>query len=199
MNGPPVDCFLVVLDESQHYFVLLPPPSGVDHIIDFTASEDPSLPPNTSNSPGIRIHQRTYHVQLKKNPDAAIKAPAAYLTNCGPDFDYVLRRTAWADPELATAARKQPTQLQPKKKRNKTTNLFGETIGRLHLAKQNVDHMGGRKAKALSRAEQAEKMEERAAVEADLEREKHQEGDEFASTFGFRQEEDAVKSSQRKN
>jgi len=165
MNGR---YFVVVLDESQHYFVLLPTAPGVDHIIVFTASEDPSLPPNTSSSPGIRIHQRTYHVQLKKNPDTAVKAPAAYLTNCGPDFDFVLRRMAWADPELAAAARKQPTQLQPKKKKNKSTNVFGETIGRLHLSKQNVDHMGGRKAKALRRAEQAEKMEERAAVEADL-------------------------------
>lgn len=165
--------------------------TGVDHIIVFTAAEDPRLPPHSNNNsnPALRIHQRTYHVQLKKNPDAAVKAPAAFLSPCGPDFDYVLRRTAWADPELAAAARQQPASLKARKKKNQSTNLFGETIGRLHLERQNVDHMGGRKVKAIRRAEQAEKKEERAALEDDLEREKEAMGQEFASTFGFAEEE----------
>ena len=129
-----------------------------------------SLP--VAASPVVRIHQRTYFVQLKKNPVAG--TPAAYLTPCGPDLDFVLRRTAWADPELAAAARKQPTGTQARKKKNRSSNLFGETVGRLHLAKQNVDKLGGRKAKALRRAEKAERDEERAALEADLEQEKQQ-------------------------
>jgi ribosome production factor 2 len=145
--------------------------TGIDHIIVFTAAQDPRLA-NASNSsaPVVRIHQRTYFVQLKKNPTVNVKTPAAYLTPCGPDFDFVLRRTQWcADPEVAAAARRQPNRRRSKK--NKTTNLFGETVGRLHLEKQNVDRLGGRKSKALRRADKAEREEERAAIEADLERE----------------------------
>jgi len=127
-------------------------------------------------------------VQLKKNPDASATAPAAYLTHCGPDLDLVLRRTAWADPALFTAARQQPAALAraAKRKKNQSTNVFGETVGRLHVAQQKVETMGGRKAKALRRAEQAERQEERAAVEADLEQEKEEMGQEFQSAFGFR-------------
>lgn len=176
--------------------------TGVDHIIVFTAAEDPSLPQNTSSGGngttaaaapgGVRIHQRTYHVQLKKNPDASVSAPAAYLTNCGPDLDLVLRRTAWADPALHTAARQQPAALRAatKKKKNQSTNAFGETVGRLHLVPQNVQHRGGRKAKALRRAERAERHEERAAIEADLAREKEAMGQEFESAFGFPEADD---------
>ena len=161
-------------------------------MIVFTAAEDPSLVPagtttttSSSSSTAIRIHQRTYHVQLKKNPNPSSRTPAACLTACGPDFDYRLRRTAWADPERYRAARpktsgnKGPNKI---KKKNQTTNVFGETIGRLHLEVQNVDRMGGRKAKALRRADQAEKQEERQAIEHDLEREKEELGRELVST-----------------
>ena len=157
-------------------------------MIVFTAAEDPSLVPpgtttTTSSSTGIRIHQRTYHVQLKKNPIPTTRTPAACLTACGPDFDYLLRRTAWADPERYRAARPNTSGKGPKqiKKKNQTTNVFGETIGRLHLEVQNVDRMGGRKAKALRRADQAEKQEERQAIEHDLEREKEELGRELVS------------------
>jgi ribosome production factor 2 len=162
--------------------------TGIDHIIVFTAAED-NRTVTPSAAPIIRIHQRTYHVQLKKNPVAGAKTPAAYLTASGPDMDFVLRRTAWAAPELAAAARKQPFAVKRSavKKKNQSTNLFGETIGKLHLDKQNVDKMGGRKAKALRRAEQAEKQEERAAVEQELEREQQEIAQEFKNAFGFEQ------------
>ena len=166
--------------------------AGIDHIIVFTAAEDPSRLHSNSTTPtpttgaGIRIHQRTYHVQLKKNPDSSTRTPAACLIPCGPDFDYVLRRTAWADPERYRAARPSSgsnANKKKSKKKNQSTNLFGETIGRLHLVPQNVDRMGGRKAKALRRADQAEKQEERQAIENDLERENKEElGPELVST-----------------
>lgn len=161
--------------------------TGIDHIIVFTAAED-----TRNSSPAaqvVRIHQRTYHVQLKKNPVAVNheKTPAAYLTPSGPDMDFVLRRSAWANAEMAAAARKQPFSIKRAavRKKNKSTNLFGETVGRLHLEKQDVDKMGGRKAKALRRAEKTEKAEDRAAVEMELEREGKELGAEFKSTFGF--------------
>ena len=72
-----------------------------------------------------------------------------------------------------------------KKVKNHSTNIFGETIGRLHLTKQDVDKMGGRKSKALRRAEKTAAQEEKDAIEADLNREKEEIDDEFEQTHGF--------------
>lgn len=138
-------------------------PTGLDHVIVFTAATVP-------DTQTTMIHQRTYFLQLKKDPNGS-STPVPLLENCGPDLDYVLRRTQWAVPELASAARKLPEGLKAKKRKNKSTTIFGETVGRLHLTKQDLDHMGGRKVKALRRHEKMEKEEERAAIEKELENE----------------------------
>ena len=70
-------------------------------------------------------------------------------------------------------------------RKNQTTNIFGETIGRLHLERQNIEKSGGRKVKALRRAEQTERNEERMAIENELEQETKEIDTEFQSTFGY--------------
>jgi ribosome production factor 2 len=175
--------------------------SGLDHIIVFTAAS-PTMQATTSLKDAntkIQIHQRTYHMQLKKNPNPSSDGssiPLACLTSSGPDLDFVLRRTSWADKELASTSRIQPRSAASKNKRdssssvrsrkkNQSTNLLGETIGRIHLKKQDVDKIGGRKVKALRRAEKAERLEEQMAVENDLAHESEAIGKEFQTTFGF--------------
>jgi ribosome production factor 2 len=98
-----------------------------------------------------------------------------------------VRRSAWAAAELATAARQQPHAIKRASvvKKNQSTNVFGETLGRLHLEKQVVEKMGGRKAKALRRAEQAARAEDREATEVELQREGQELDAEFQSTFGL--------------
>lgn len=155
--------------------------SGLDHILMFTLAAAPVS--GTDNTTQVLLHQRTYFCQLKK--DAASPTPVPYLQNCGPDLDMRLGRTQWAEPDLYKAARQQPAQLKRKKVKNQSTNLFGERIGRLHLSKQNVDTMGGRKVKALRRAEKAVAAEENEAVEKELAQEKETIDQEFQQTFGF--------------
>lgn len=72
-----------------------------------------------------------------------------------------------------------------KKKKNQTTNLFGETLGRLHLEKQNIDNRSGKKAKALRLAERLEQDEERTAIESELGKEGEEMDSEFQRTYGF--------------
>ena len=155
--------------------------SGIDHLIAFFAV--------TTTENGMEqtmVHQRTYFCKLKKNPNNTnSKTPVPLLLPCGPDMDFTLRRTQWAEPDLFKASRKQPRELRKKKTKNQSTNVFGETIGRLHLEKQNIDKMQGRKSKALRRAEKLEAEEEKAAIEKELEREKEHLSSEFQQSFGF--------------
>lgn len=96
-----------------------------------------------------------------------------------------VRRTQFASPDLWKLAMKQPAGVKAKKKKNQTTNIFGETIGRLHLEKQDIDSKTGKKSKALRLAEKLEKDEERAAVESELGREGEEMSSEFKQAYGF--------------
>ena len=82
-------------------------------------------------------------------------------------------------------AMKQPAGVQAKKKKNQTTNIFGETIGRLHLDRQDIDSKTGKKSKALRLADRIEKQEEKAAVESELGREGAEMSNEFKQAYGF--------------
>ena len=69
---------------------------------------------------------------------------------------------------------KQPKQNKVKKQKNQSTNVFGEKIGKLHLEKQNLDHIRGKRSKALRvasklEAEEATKLQQdKADLEAAL-------------------------------
>ena len=159
---------------------------GLDHIMVFTLTEKM----NVSNTNTIKtIHQRTYFCKLKKNPNGdGSNTPLPFLTPCGPDLDMVVRREQLASQDLWRAAVKQPTATKKKKVKNQSTNIFGETIGKLHIEKQDIDKMQGRKSKALRRAHKAEKEEERAAVEQELGQEEKELGQELRRDFGFEDE-----------
>lgn len=160
--------------------------SGLDHIMVFTAAISGKTA--VTNEPKILIHQRTYFCKLKKDPKNTSGAPLPYLIPSGPDLDFQLRRTQWAEPDLAKASRKLPDVIRKQHyhllsggkkygKKNQSTNLFGETLGRLHLEKQVVDgHAIGRKSKALRRAEKLAHQEEQDLIEDELQREQQQEG-----------------------
>lgn len=144
--------------------------SGLDHIIVFTAAAASSS--SSSSEHGTFIHQRTYFCKLKKGDNST--APVPHLTPCGPDFDFQLKRTQWAEPDLYKAARQQPKALKKRSTKNQSTNLFGETLGRLHITKQKVDQRQGRKVKALRRAEKLQAEQELEALEGELQREERE-------------------------
>lgn len=150
--------------------------SGIDHLLVFVVTK----------APEIVVHQHTYFCKLKKDPsNPSSTVPVPYLVPCGPDMTMKVRRTQFADSDLWKASMKQPQGMKKKKTKNQSTNVFGEVIGRLHLEKQDVEKMGGRKSKALRRAEKAAAEEERQAVEGDLQREEQALNDEFQQTYGY--------------
>jgi len=186
--------------------------SGLDHVMVFTAAET-NLGGGQETFP--LIHQRTYYMKLKKNPkggkapvpyltpsgpDMDFKVCILFFLSC--IMSHVLfinitqinhtsmqkkkvRRTQFASPDLWKMAMKQPQGIKAKKKKNQTTNIFGETIGRLHLERQDIDNRSGKKSKALRLAEKIEKAEESAAIESELGREQEEMTDEFKQAYGF--------------
>jgi len=149
--------------------------AGIDHVVCCFVGSDEV----------IRI--RTYFVKLKKGSG---EAPVPHMIPCGPDFDLQLKRNSFAPPDLYKAAREQPrTALAPKKVKNQTTNVFGETIGKLHLEKQDLDNVQGKRMKVLKIAERIAKEEEVKAVEEELEREREEEDGEFERDYGFQRDE----------
>lgn len=146
--------------------------SGLDHVIVLTSMDD-------------KVYFRTYYVKLKKDPSGSSKCPLPILTNAGPHMDWTLRRNHFATPDIWKDSLRQPRQLVKKKVKNKSTNLFGETIGRLHLDRQDVDSYSGKRTKVIRIAEQNAKREEEEAIENDLANEREADMEEFRSDFGF--------------
>lgn len=163
--------------------------SGIDHLLVFVASQPQDADnanPNINSDPKLIVHQHTFFCKLKKNPDdPTSKVPIPFLVPCGPDMTMQIRRTQFAEQDLWNLSLKQPQGLKKKKKKNQTTNVFGEVIGRLHIEAQDVEKMGGRKSKALRRAEKTAKAEENAALDAELGQEKEELQGEFKRTHGF--------------
>jgi len=151
--------------------------AGLDHVLSVTAGTASAPGVNGTTATSVIFHVRTYHVKLKKNPEGG-GVPLPFLTPCGPDMDLTLRRTSFAPPDLWRAAMKgsssnSRTSKKAKKmaEKNKSRNEMGEVVGRLHVGKQDMFRIQGKKGKALRTAEATEKREEKEALEADLRRE----------------------------
>jgi len=179
--------------------------SGLDHVIVFNISQTESQQQNTNpNVNGdkncdysVIIHQRTYYCKLKKNPNASGERvvneegdplpppPVPHLSPCGPDIDFVIRREQYAAKDLWDESIKTSKTGKKKKRKNKKTNLFGETMGKLHMKKQNFDSISGKKSKALKRADKIEKLKADETTEMEFDRENEEFQTEFKHNFGF--------------
>ncbi|PWN91654.1 Brix-domain-containing protein [Acaromyces ingoldii] len=110
-----------------------------------------------SSAAGRTIHFRVYAVV-----DAgAAKGGAAELEEIGPAFDFVLRRRLPGDVGRWSAALRRPKLAEEKnrqgkgEKKNIETDEMGDTVGRIHMGKQDLDKLQTRKMKGLKRARAA--------------------------------------------
>lgn len=109
---------------------------GLDHVIVFTAGDDGKL------------YLRTYMIELKKS---GTRLPRVELNECGPSLDLSLRRTRYGADDVRKQACRVPTQLKPKKVKNITHDALHNTVGRIHMEKQELDNLQIRKVKALKK------------------------------------------------
>lgn len=118
------------------------------------SSTSPSI--DTSAS-GAKIYFRTYSLVVPpKTPARAI--PSSFeLHECGPAFDFTLRRRQAADATLLSHSLKRgKTQAEKNRqgksdtyKKNIETDEMGDMVGRIHVGKQDLTNLQTRKMKGL--------------------------------------------------
>ena len=121
---------------------------GLDHVIILT-------------SIGGIISYRHYMILLKKS---GTKIPRVELQEVGPSFDMTIRRTKFASADLMKEALAIPPQLKPKSHKNKTSNIFGDDLGTVHMEKQNLNTMDLARMKAFKRKKNPNKKDEEPAA-----------------------------------
>lgn len=126
--------------------------SGLESVIMVTADDDG------------KIYFRVYKISLKKSGS---KLPRVELELMGPSIDMKVGRTRFAADHLMNQALKMPKELAPQKVKNISTTALGETVGRIHMQKQDFDSLQSRKVKALKKrkVEQTTDAAEPSAVE----------------------------------
>lgn len=114
--------------------------AGIDYATVFTAM-------------GESILVRNYHLRYKKSGS---RTPAVQLEEMGPCFTLTIRRHQLAAPDLWRTALKQPKELTPKKVKNESHNVFGDTLGRVHVGRQDLGSMRVKRVKALRKGREEE-------------------------------------------
>jgi len=110
---------------------------GLEHVIQFTAIDG-------------KVKMRGYKVNMMAS---GTKIPRIELADMGPNMDFTLRRSHLAADELMKQACRQPKEATANKKnsKNKKTNMFGATLGQVHMDKTDLNKLQTRKMKALKR------------------------------------------------
>ncbi|WWC63830.1 uncharacterized protein I303_106435 [Kwoniella dejecticola CBS 10117] len=142
-----------------HALSEIPLIGGIEHVISITAGpldpdadiNDVSASASEKNLP--KIHFRVYTLKLLASGS---KLPKIQLTEMGPSIDLSIRRIQDADEEMMKMANKRPKVAKSdiekglgKKKKNIETDTMGDKVGKLHLERQDLNKMQGRKMKGL--------------------------------------------------
>ncbi|SJX60331.1 related to protein RPF2 involved in ribosomal large subunit assembly and maintenance [Sporisorium reilianum f. sp. reilianum] len=115
----------------------------------------PSSSPTVTSPPGTLVHFRVYTVQLLASGS---KTPRVELHECGPAFDFQLRRRRPASIDMLNQALRRPKTHAEKNrqgkegaKKNVETDDMGDTVGRIHVGKQDLGGLQTRKMKGLKK------------------------------------------------
>jgi ribosome production factor 2 len=133
---------------------------GIDHVISCTATEgggavgsemDESIDSSSAAQSSTRsslVHFRVHKIELKKS---GTKVPRVLLAPHGPNMDFTLRRRQFAASDLLKESMRVPHQqrVDGKRPKNVSVDEFGETLGRVHMEKQDFSKLEIRKGKAL--------------------------------------------------
>lgn len=98
------------------------------------------------------IHFRVYIPKLFKSGQ---KEPRIELEECGPRFDFKLKRNLVPLEDLWTRACKRRTSTADPKKKKRLRNVdideMGDKVGRIHVGRQDLEKLQSRKIKGLKK------------------------------------------------
>lgn len=116
--------------------------AGLQYVISVSVGEIEDA--NSTQLP--LVHFRVYKIKSFKSGQ---KLPRIELDEIGPRFDFKIGRRISPTPEVEKEAFKKPKQLQPKEKKNVSTDLLGDKVAQIHVGKQDLSKMQTRKMKGL--------------------------------------------------
>ncbi|WWC72916.1 uncharacterized protein I206_106880 [Kwoniella pini CBS 10737] len=140
-----------------HALTEIPLIGGIEHVISITAGPLLNSEDNLEDEKNLpKIHFRVYTLKLISSGNSGFKIPKIQLTEMGPSIDLSIRRIQEPDEEMLKLSNKRPkldkSKIESglgKKKKNIETDNMGDKIGKLHLEKQDLSKMQGRKMKGL--------------------------------------------------
>ncbi|CCE83880.1 Piso0_004476 [Millerozyma farinosa CBS 7064] len=116
--------------------------AGLQYIIALSTGEIEDH--NSSQLP--LLHFRVYKLKSYKSGQ---KLPRIELEEIGPRLDFKIGRKLTPPPEVEKEAYAKPKQLQPKEKKNVSTDMMGDKLAQIHVGKQDLNKLQTRKMKGL--------------------------------------------------
>ncbi|CAG8981123.1 hypothetical protein HYALB_00005837 [Hymenoscyphus albidus] len=95
------------------------------------------------------IHLRVYLIKTKRSGQ---KCPRVEVEEMGPRMDFRVGRVKEADESMLKEALRKARTTQERPKKNISTDIVGDKIGRIHLGKQDLKELQTRKMKGLKRS-----------------------------------------------
>ncbi|KAK6866614.1 Ribosome biogenesis protein RPF2 [Candida tropicalis] len=117
--------------------------AGLQYVISLSTGEiedlnDDKILPN--------VYFRVYKLKSYKSGQ---KLPRIELDEIGPRLDFKIGRRISPSPEIEKEANKKPKQLEPKVKKNVSTDFMGDKVAQIHVGKQDLSKLQTRKMKGL--------------------------------------------------
>lgn len=115
---------------------------GLQYVVSITA-EDPE-----TEDEKPRIHLRVYLISTRRSGQ---RLPRVEVEEMGPRMDFRVGRMREADEATLKEAMKKARTTEERPKKNITTDIMGDKIGRVHMEKQDLSKLQTRRVKGLKR------------------------------------------------
>ncbi|KAH7123897.1 Brix domain-containing protein [Dendryphion nanum] len=116
--------------------------AGLQYMISISAEEE------EEGRPAPKIHLRSYLIKTKRSGQ---KIPRVEVEEMGPRMDFTVGREKFPEPDMLKEAMKKPKGNEPRTKKNFDTDIMGDKVAKVHVAKQDLSKLQTRKMKGLKR------------------------------------------------
>lgn len=122
---------------------------GLKYIVSVTADEPTAAAVDLDDlSSKPVLHLRVYTIHTKRSGQ---KLPRVELEEHGPRMDFRLGRIQEPDDAMLKDAMRKPRTSEERTKKNISTDIMGDKLGRIHMGKLDLSQLQTRKMKGLKR------------------------------------------------